>query len=188
MNHSINRFFDKSECDEIIKFALEQGVPFSYKEEEKKSWDCRRIYDDNFKEKIINKFTKLDNEDNLKLWLNFKDFNIRDVNVSLTRYYDGRFLELHKDSTSQLTTVIVLTEDFNDGRFILSNSLVNLDYSNPIGVDIIDVSMGHGISFDGSKTFHGVLPVKTGLRCALNVWMTNTEFKYNHTSQRKSII
>ena len=51
MNYNINNNFCSSdEAKGIINFCLEHGEPFSYKPTE--SWDCRRIYDPAFKEKI----------------------------------------------------------------------------------------------------------------------------------------
>ena len=53
---------------------------------------------------------------------------------------------------------------------------------------LFDLGIGEGISFDGSKVFHGVLPVITGIRCALNIWMTNTDFQYHKLKQTNSLI
>ena len=36
-----------------------------------------------------------------------------------------------------------------------------------------DLKIGDMISFNGSKTYHGVLPVTNGTRYALNIWMDN---------------
>jgi predicted 2-oxoglutarate/Fe(II)-dependent dioxygenase YbiX len=180
IDFSINNFFTKDECDVILNFALENGIQFSYLESEKNSWDCKRIYDEKFKSDILEKFKNLFTSKKLNLWFNLDEFDIRDINVSLTRYYDGRFLELHKDTTSQLTTVILLSENFDGGNFIISKDMVKIeDYK---------IEIGHGITFDGSKTFHGVLPVTNGIRCALNIWMTNTDFKYNNHKQNRSLL
>ena len=61
------------------------------------------------------------------MWFDLNEFDIKDVNVSLTKYYDGRWLDLHLDSTSQFTTVIVLSDEFDDGRFSLSNSYTDIN-------------------------------------------------------------
>ncbi len=108
--HNINKFFTNQECEDIIEFAMDFGEKFNYNSEE--TWDCRRIYDLVFKEKIYLKLSEV-----LEL---SKTKNMDNINVSLTRYYDNRFLDLHLDKTSSLTTVIVLTENFYDGRFILA--------------------------------------------------------------------
>ena len=109
MKFSINKFFDKKECDRIIEFAELNGTPFSYNDNE--VWDCRRIYDEPFKKYILEKILEVKK---------FESFNVRNINVSLTKYYDSRRLDLHLDSTSNYTTVICLSEDFEDGRFVLS--------------------------------------------------------------------
>lgn len=181
MNFTINKFFDKDECKSIIDFSIKNGTPFSYKPGA--SWDCRRIYNDEFKEKIINRLKELYNKNEFKLWFNLNEFETKDVNISLTQYYDGKWLDLHLDSTSQLTTVIVLTDGFVDGRFALSDTDtdINLVYKQ-------NLNIGESISFDGSKLYHGVLPVTNGIRCALNIWMTNTDFKYKPVKNNKTLI
>jgi hypothetical protein len=108
------------------------------------------------------------------LWFDLNEFDIKDINVSLTKYYDGKWLDLHKDGTSEFTTVIVLSDEFYDGRFVLSNSYKDINNAQKYHLNI-----GESISFNGNKTYHGVMPVTNGLRCALNLWMTNTDFKYN---------
>jgi hypothetical protein len=99
MNYSINNFFEKEECKSIIEFAENNGIPFSYNPAE--FWDCKRIYDEDFKLKIKNKFLKLYNNGDFKLWFNLNEFKINDINVSLTKYDENRWLDLHLDSTSQ---------------------------------------------------------------------------------------
>jgi len=182
----VNKYFTKEDCSEILDFCMKNGEMFSYNPNE--SWDCRRIYVDEFKEKIVTKFKNLHLNGDTKYWFNFNEFDIKNVNISLTRYYDGRFLNLHKDSTSQFTTVIVLTEDFEDGRFVISNKQGE-DIKDMVEDSIkLNVELGHGISFDGSKIFHGVMPVHSGIRCALNVWMTNEDIEYSKLKNVKTLI
>lgn len=181
MEFSINHFFTKEECKSIIEIADTIGIKFSYNPNE--VWDCKRIYDDKFKENILNKLKTNYKNNNFKLWFDFNEFKINDVNISLTKYYDNRWLDLHLDKTSQLTTVIVLSDGFDDGRFVLSTNNGDINKS-----DKYNLQIGHGISFDGSKIYHGVLPVHTGIRYALNIWMTDTDFKYNLLKINKSII
>jgi hypothetical protein len=51
------------------------------------------------------------------LWFDYSKFNLKNFNISLTSYYEGRYLNLHKDKSSELTTVIVLSDDFDaDGK------------------------------------------------------------------------
>jgi hypothetical protein len=177
--YNINKYFSEEECSEIIEFCMVNGVPFKYDPTEQ--WDCRKILDVSFKEKILTRFVDLYKEKKTKYWFNFNDMVINNVNISLTRYYEDRYLNLHKDAISQFTTVIVLNSNFQDGRFVLSNEK---------GKDISDMrenstkitlGVGEGISFEGDKTFHGVMPVHNGLRCALNIWMTNESYKNKKT-------
>jgi predicted 2-oxoglutarate/Fe(II)-dependent dioxygenase YbiX len=181
MEYSINNIFNKEECDSIIEFTDRIGTPFSYNPNE--VWDCKRIYDENFKNEIVNRL-KLNYKNNeFKLWFDLNKFDIKDVNISLTKYYDGRWLDLHLDKTSQFTTVIVLSDEFDDGRFALSNS-----YGDINNVEKYHLNIGESISFDGSKIYHGVIPVINGIRCALNIWMTDTDFKYKALKTNKSLI
>jgi hypothetical protein len=142
-------------------------------------WDCRRIYDDKFKTKIIDLLTNNYKSGNFKLWFNYNDFNLKNFNISLTSYYNGKYLNLHKDKSSELTTVIVLSDGFEGGQFALT------DYKNPPihfetlkDVSIFNLKLGDSISFNGSTTYHGVLPVTNGIRYALNIWMTESDFNY----------
>lgn len=180
MNYRINKFFDKEECSSIIEYADRVGKKFNYNPTE--VWDCKRIADTNFNKLIIERFIKNYNENEFKLWFSLDNFEIKDVNISITKYYDGRRLDLHLDSTSQLTTVIVLNDNFTDGRFMLSKTLDENDSEKHL------LGVGESISFDGSKIYHGVMPVTNGTRCALNIWMTNTDFKYLKLHDNKKLI
>ena len=112
MNYSINNFFGEEECGSIIEYADRVGKKFNYNPYE--VWDCKTISDLEFNKLIIDRFIKNYREDKLKIWFPLEDFNIKDVKISLTKYYDGRRLDPHLDATSQLTTVIVLTDNFID--------------------------------------------------------------------------
>ena len=48
-----NDFCDEQEAKDIIDFCLKNGEPFSYNPTE--YWDCRRIYDNDFRLVIIDK-------------------------------------------------------------------------------------------------------------------------------------
>ena len=178
MNYTINNnFCDEDSAKEIIKFCLEHGEPFSYKPTE--SWDCRRIYDEDFKNKIIDLLTTNYKNENFSLWFDYDTFNLKNFNISLTSYYDGRYLNLHKDKSSELTTVIVLSEGFEGGQFVLTEqNNPPFHFETLEGLTICDLKLGDCISFNGSETYHGVLPVTNGIRCALNIWMTETDFNY----------
>ena len=188
MNYNINEnFCDREEAKNIIDFCLQHGEPFSYKPTE--TWDCRRIYDEDFKKKIITILTERYSNKEFKLWFNYGDFNLKNFNISLTSYYDGRYLNLHKDKSSELTTVIVLSDDYEGGQFALCG-----DKNPPIhfetldGVSIFNLKLGDLISFNGSTTYHGVLPVTKGKRYALNVWMTETDFNYPKLKNNKTLL
>lgn len=181
MQFSINKFFEKNECNKIIEFAEKFGVKFLYNPND--VWDCKRIYDDEFKKNIIEKFKNLYQNGKLNIWFDLNSFQINDINISLTKYYDGRWLDLHKDASSQFTTVILLSENFTDGRFVLSEK-----YTNIHNCEKYKITIGEAISFNGSTTFHGVMPVVDGVRYALNIWMTNTDFKYYKLDKGKKLL
>jgi Rps23 Pro-64 3,4-dihydroxylase Tpa1-like proline 4-hydroxylase len=178
MNYTINNnFCDSSTAKDIIKFCLKYGEPFSYKPTE--SWDCRRIYDDEFKTKIIDLLINNYKTGVFKLWFDYTNFNLKNFNISLTSYYNGRYLNLHKDKSSELTTVIILSDEFEGGEFALcEDKNPSIHFETLEGVSTFNLKLGDVISFDGSKTYHGVLPVTSGTRYALNVWMTETDFDY----------
>jgi len=180
MNYNINKFFEKEECLPIIEFAEKNGIQFSYTNDS--VWDCKRICNDEFKEKILNHFITLYQSKKFDLWFPLESFEIKDINLSLTKYYDGRKLNLHLDGTSQLTTVIVLSEEFHDGRFMLSE--IPEDNNN---TQKHELKIGESITFDGSQIYHGVMPVTKGIRYALNIWMTNTDYKYLKLGEKKLI-
>lgn len=178
MNYTINNnFCDKEEAKNIVDFCLEFGEPFSYKPTE--SWDCRRMYHSEFKKKIIELLTSNYKNGDFKLWFDYSTFNLKNFNISLTSYYNGRYLNLHKDKSSELTTVIILSDNFNGGEFVLTeDENPPYHFETLEGLTICDLKLGDSISFNGSTTYHGVLPVTIGTRYALNIWMTETDFDY----------
>lgn len=188
INHNINKnFCNKDEADSIIKFCLKYGEPFSYNPNE--VWDCRRIYDDEFRTQIINKLTSYYKNGDFKLWFNYNKFNIKNFNISLTSYYNGRYLNLHKDISSELTTVIVLSDGYNGGEFALSDSIAPAFHFETMNdISTFNLKLGDSISFNGSNTYHGVLPVTSGIRYALNVWMTESDFNYPKIKNNKTLL
>jgi predicted 2-oxoglutarate/Fe(II)-dependent dioxygenase YbiX len=173
MKYTINSFFNKQECEDIISFCIKEGESFNYNPNE--VWDCRRIYDESFKKYILEKILEVKK---------FESFNVRNINVSLTKYYDSRRLDLHLDSTSNYTTVICLSEGFEDGRFVLSERYQPLDDAETK----LHLSIGDGVTFEGNKLYHGVMPVYKGLRCALNIWMNDTDFNYYKLDTKKKLL
>ena len=80
--------------------------------------------------------------------------------------------------------MISLTDGYDDGRFVLSNTQCKLDDATTK----IHLGLGEGVTFEGNKIYHGVMPVKTGIRCALNIWMNNTDFEYYKLDKQKKLI
>ena len=123
------------------------------------------------------------------LWIDFESLKVKSINVSLTAYYEGRYLNLHKDSSSSLTIVIVLNDGYEDGRFAITNTVNNnYHFENLKNMELIELSKGDGISFIGNKIFHGVLPVTIGKRYALNIWLSEEENKFVPMKKEKSIL
>ena len=178
MNYTINNnFCDRETAKDIVDFCLKYGEPFSYKPTEK--WDCRRMYDSDFKLRIINLLTTNFKNGDFKLWFDYNNFNLKNFNISLTSYYNGRYLNLHKDKSSELTTVIVLSDGFEGGEFALcEDNNPPIHFETLEGVLTFNLKLGDFISFNGSTTYHGVLPVTSGTRYALNIWMTESDFDY----------
>jgi hypothetical protein len=182
-----NNFCDKEQANKIIDFCIKFGEPFSYVPTE--SWDCRRVYDNKFKEEIINLLVDKYRNGDFKLWFDYNTFNLKNFNISLTSYYDGRYLNLHKDKTSELTTVIVLSEDFEGGNFVLTEDKnPPFHFETLSGLTLCDLKLGDSISFNGSETYHGVLPVTKGKRIALNIWMTETDFNYPKIKKTETLL
>jgi predicted 2-oxoglutarate/Fe(II)-dependent dioxygenase YbiX len=179
MKYNINKYFSEIECSKIIEYCNENGVDFKYDSSD--YWDCKQINTNSFKKKIIKKFINLHKEKKTNYWFDYDNFNIEYINITLTKYYDGRFLSLHKDQPSVFTTVILLTDNFADGRFVLSETLGKDENDLKNDSIKINLNIGEGISFNGSKIFHGVMPVHTGIRFALNVWMSNEKNKKEKT-------
>lgn len=173
IDYKIHQYFNKEECGYIIDFCKTNGEQFSYNPTD--VWDCKRVYDEKFKSFVLNRI--LDNQ-------SFDGFNIRNINVSMTQYYDGRRLDLHLDKTSNYTIVICLSNEFEDGRFTLSKNQCDLNSAEIK----LNLHMGEGVTFEGNKIYHGVMPVNSGLRCALNIWMNDTDFSYYKLDTSKKLI
>lgn len=183
INFSINKFFTQDECKYIMDFCEKNGEIFIYNNTD--SWDCKRVYNDEFKNWTLNKINTLYEENKIKFWFDYSTFNVKNVNVSITKYYEGRYLDLHLDKTSNYTTVIPITDFYDDGRFVLAeNKNKDLKFCE----NKFDLKMGEGITFEGNKTFHGVMPVTNGLRCAFNIWMNDTDFSYYRLDKKNKLI
>lgn len=171
-----NFFFSKEECEEIALFCEKNGLQTLHKVDAYNKWDNLRVYDDNFKERILKRYKEVfANDDTISFDLNSLTTN--QIYLSLTRYYDGRFLEMHRDTSSQLTSVIVLTNDFEDGRFVLSEDKVKIENSIVDDNLLHIITQGNGLTFNGHTIWHGVMPVHKGIRKSLNIWVEPDSFK-----------
>jgi hypothetical protein len=178
MNCVANTFFTNKECDEIAILCEKIGIKFNHHATVYNKWDNRKIYDDNFKVRILNRYKEVYSKDT-SLPFNLNSLTIENIHISLTRYYEGRFLEMHRDTSSDLTTVIVLTDEFEDGRFVLSKDKVQIE-KNIIDESLIHtINKGNGLRFNGGEIYHGVLPVIKGIRKSLNIWIKPDTFKIN---------
>jgi hypothetical protein len=158
MKYTVNKVFTEEECEQILTTCMKEGEKFYYTEEEANSWDCRRIYQKAFKEYILEK---------LNINHTFGTLKIKDIIISLTKYYDNRRLDLHLDRISNQTIVIPLTKGYEDGRFVLSSTQCLLSEAEVK----LNLGIGEGVIFEGNSIYHGVMPVHTGERSALNIWI-----------------
>lgn len=171
-----NFFFSKEECEEIALFCEKNGLQTLHKVDAYNKWDNLRVYNDNFKERILKKYKEVfANDDTISFDLNSLTTN--QIYLSLTRYYGGRFLEMHRDTSSELTSVIVLTNDFEDGRFVLSEDKIKIENSDVDTNSLYKIKQGSGLTFNGHTIWHGVMPVYKGIRKSLNIWIEPETFK-----------
>ena len=96
----VNKYFTKEDCSEILDFCMENGEMFSYNPNE--SWDCRRIYIDEFKEKIVTKFKNLHLNGDTKYWF---DFNELTTSMSPTYLTTLLYVELTSGFSTNLFSV-----------------------------------------------------------------------------------
>jgi hypothetical protein len=173
---SIQTFFSKEECDEIALFCEKIGITFNHGVAVLNPWDNRKIYNDQFKERILKRYKEVFGNDR-SIPFHVNSLTIDNIYLTLTRYFDERFLEMHKDTSSDLTTVIVLTDDFHDGRFVLSQNNIKIQNNTVDETLLYNINKGDGITFYGGEIYHGVMPVKTGIRKSLNIWVNPNQFK-----------
>ncbi len=171
----INTFFSKEECDDIALFCEKVGITLNHNVAVLNLWDNRKIHNDEFKERILKRYREVFKNTNLPFKLD--ELTIDNIYITLARYFDGRFLEMHKDTSSDLTTVIVLSDDFEDGRFVLSDTPIKIQ-NNTINENLLyTIDKGNGLTFYGGETYHGVMPVTNGIRKSLNIWVNPNTFK-----------
>jgi len=176
MSIKSNFFFSKEECEEIVLFCEKFGLQTLHKVDAYNKWDNLRVYDDNFKERILKRYKEVfSNDESVPVDLN--TLTINQIYLSLTRYYDGRFLEMHRDTSTQLTSVIVLTNDFEDGRFVVSEDKIKIENNIIDDKLLYAINQGTGLTFNGHTIWHGVMPVYKGIRKSLNIWVEPNNFK-----------
>jgi hypothetical protein len=171
-----NFFFSKEECEEIVVLCEKAGITPIHKIDAYNKWDMLRIHDNSIKEKILERYKEVfSNDTTLSFDLNAITTN--HISLSLTRYYDGRFLEMHRDTSSELTSVVVLTDNFEDGRFVLSDDKVSIEHKTINDTHLYSISQGNALTFNGHTIWHGVMPVYEGIRKSLNIWVEPESFK-----------
>ena len=171
-----NFFFSKEECEEIVLISERVGVAPIHKIDAYNKWDMLRIYDIPLKEKILKRYKEVFSNDTT-LSFDLNSIGLNQIFLSLTRYYDGRFLEMHRDTSSELTSVIVLTDNFEDGRFVLSNDKISIENKSFNDTNLHTINQGNGLTFNGHTIWHGVMPVNIGVRKSLNIWIEPESFK-----------
>lgn len=171
-----NFFFSKEECEEIALFCEKNGLQTLHKVDAYNKWDNLRVYDDNFKERILKRYIEVFSNDT-SISFDLNSLTTNHIYLSLTKYYDGRFLEMHRDTSSELTSVIVLTDEFEDGRFVLSEDKISIENKTFSDSNLHTIIQGNGLTFNGHTIWHGVLPVYKGIRKSLNIWIEPNDFK-----------
>jgi hypothetical protein len=178
MNSVVHTFFSNEECDEIAILCERIGIKFNHNVSVYNKWDNRKIHNKEFETRMLQRYKEVYSNDTT-LPFDLNSLTIDNISLSITRYYDGRFLEMHRDTSSDLTTVIVLTDEFEDGRFVLSENKI-LIQNNIVDESLIHtIKKGTGLRFNGGKVYHGVLPVTNGIRKSLNIWIKPDTFKMN---------
>ena len=84
---------------------------------------------------------------------------------------------MHRDTSSDITTVIPLTEGFDDGRFVLSEDKISIENKTFTDSNLYIINQGNGLTFNGGIIWHGVMPVYRGIRKSLNIWIDPNSFK-----------
>jgi len=174
-------FFHKEECEEIISICERIGVKQKHKVDAYNKWDYLRIHNDDFKERILKKYKEVFLNTTI-FPFDLESITNDQLSLTLTRYYDGRFLEMHRDVSSDFTTVIPLTDGFEDGRFVISEEKVSIENKTFNESNIHIINQGYGLTFDGGKVWHGVMPVYSGIRKSLNIWIDPDFVKIRTTS------
>jgi hypothetical protein len=171
-----NFFFSQKECEEIVVLCEKFGITPIHKIDAYNKWDMLRIHDNSIKEQILHRYKEVFSDDTT-LSFDLNSITTNQISLSLTRYYDGRFLEMHRDTSSELTSVVVLTNDFEDGRFVLSEDKISIENKTFNNTHLYSINQGNALTFNGHTIWHGVMPVYAGIRKSLNIWIEPEAFK-----------
>ena len=171
-----NFFFSKEECEEIALFCEKVGREPIHKIDAYNKWDNLKIHDISLKEKVLKRYKEVFSDDTT-LSFDLNSIRTEQIYLSLTRYYDGRFLEMHRDTSSELTSVVVLSDNFEDGRFVLSENKISIENKTINDINLYTINQGYALTFNGHNIWHGVMPVNTGIRKSLNIWVEPNNFK-----------
>ena len=141
----IENFFDDDYCNYVYEYTKNNFTPES---RYATNWKIKKNTNIEFENKIKNKISHL------------IDFESHRVNkLFLTEYEIGESLTTHLDNGSVDNLIIQLTSGFTGGEFIIEEKLFNLN-------------KGDCIRFNGAKFKHGLRPIKSGIRAALNIWIS----------------
>ena len=141
----IDKLFDDDYCDYVYDYAKNNFITESRYSID---WKIKKNTNKEFENKIKSKISHL---------INFNDY--RANKIFLTEYFENDSLVYHVDNGSVDNLIIQLTSDFTGGEFIIDDNFFN-------------VNKGDCIRFNGSKLKHGLTPIKSGIRAALNIWIS----------------
>jgi predicted 2-oxoglutarate/Fe(II)-dependent dioxygenase YbiX len=146
MINIIEKLFDEDYCDYVYDYAKNNFV--KELRGDSVTWRIQKNTNIDFENEIKSKMSHL---------INFNNYRLN--KLFLTEYYKNESLIIHLDKGSTDNLIIQLTSGFTGGEFIIEDKLFNFN-------------KGDCVQFDGSKLKHGLVPVKSGIRAALNFWIT----------------
>jgi hypothetical protein len=155
-----NKIFDDDFCDYLVNYVKNNSQ--LSKISSKINWWLWNLWGDSFMPKHETEFRDEHIKniifDKLRINFNIDDYDL--LWLQMTEYAEGTTaLHDHLDAKYNKTFTIVLTDGFVGGE-------TYIDYKK------IDLVKGDGIFFDGYRTYHGVREVRSGIRNALNIWLT----------------
>ena len=155
-----NKIFDDEFCDYLVEYVKANSQ--LSKISSKINWWLWNLWGDSFMPKHETEFR--DNHikniifDKLRTNFNIDDYDL--LWLQMTEYAEGTTaLHDHLDAKYNKTFTILLTDGFVGGETYVDRKK-------------IDLTKGDGVFFDGYRIYHGVREVKSGIRNALNIWLT----------------